>query len=338
MISLFLYDPPYIRRRGGMRMDLWGLGMLAVGMGALQIMLDKGQEDDWFGSRFILTLAIVAGIALPAFVLREYFTPEPLVHVKLLRYRSFASGIALVTVLGFVLYGSLVLLPLFMQTLLGWTAVTAGIWTSPRGIGTAICMPLVGYLLGKGWDGRKMLLFGFIVTSFAFFGYSHMDLQSGTWDIFFVQMNQGMGMAFVFVPLTTLTMDPIPRAMTGYATSLYSVMRNVGSSMGISFVTTWVARRSQFHQAVLAAHITPYSIQTRQFLAESRGVFESGGSNPSHAGRQSLAALYGMVQQQAALLSFTEVFRVMGFLFLAVIPLALLMRRARSARGTPVAH
>src|ERR1019366_7319416 len=132
------------------------------------------------------------------FVIRELHTPQPIVRFRLLRHRNFAAGIVLITVLGFVLYGSLVLLPLFMQTLLGWTAVTAGIWTSPRGIGTALCMPLVGYLLGKGWDGRWMLVFGFVVASFAFFGYSRMNLQSGTWDIFWMQMNQGMGMSFIF--------------------------------------------------------------------------------------------------------------------------------------------
>ncbi len=335
MISMFLYDPPYIRR-GSMRLDLWGLGMLAVGMAALQIMLDKGQEEDWFGSHFIVVLAVTAGIMLPAFVIRELYAEQPLVRFRLLKYRSFACGIGLVTLLGFVLYGSLVLLPLFMQTLLGWTAVTAGIWTSPRGVGTAMCMPLVGYLLGKGWDGRKMVVFGFIVTSMAFFGYSHMNLQSGTWDILSYQINQGMGMAFVFVPLTTLTMDPIPRAETGYATSLYSVMRNIGASMGVSFVTTFVARRSQFHQSVLAAHVTPFSQQVQQYLGGAREMFFQNGSDRSAAGSRSLASLYGMVQQQAALLSFTEAFRIMAILFLAVVPLVLLMRRSRVTRRAEV--
>jgi len=335
MISLFLYDPPYIRR-GSMRIDFWGLGMLAVGMGALQIMLDKGQEDDWFGSHFIVTLAIMAGILLPAFVIRELYIDQPIVRFRLLKYRNFASGIGLATVLGFVLYGSLVLLPLFMQTLLGWTAVTAGLWTSPRGVGTALCMPLVGYLLGKGWDGRKMLVFGFVVASMAFFGYSHMDLQSGTWDIFLHQINQGIGMAFVFIPLTTLAMDPIPQAETGYATSLYSVVRNVGSSMGVSFVTTFVARRSQFHQSILAAHVTAGSPQVLQFLGKASAAFVSGGSDSVTAAHQSLGMLYQTLQQQAALLSFVEAFRVMGVLFLVVVPLVFLMRKAQhTQRGAP---
>jgi MFS transporter, DHA2 family, multidrug resistance protein len=335
MISLFLYDPPYIRR-GKMGVDLWGLGMLAVGMAALQIMLDKGQEDDWFGSRFIVSLAAVACLALTAFVIRELYAPAPVVHLRLLKYRSFAAGIGLVTALGLVLYGTLVLLPLFMQTLLGWTAVTAGIWTSPRGVGTALCMPLVGYLLGKGWDGRWMLVFGFIVASFAFFGYSRMNLQSGTWDIFWMQMNQGMGMSFIFVPLTTLTMAPIPKAETGYATSLYSVMRNIGSSVGISFVTTWVARRSQLHQSILAAHVTPYSLQTQTFLRQTRGYFVLQGSDLTTGGRRSVAALYGMVERQAALLSFVEAFRIMGIVFIAIVPLVLLMKKTKSG-GRPTA-
>ncbi len=210
MISLFVTDPPYLKR-GSLRADFWGFGMLAVGMGALQIMLDKGQEDDWFGSRFIITLAVTAGVFLIGFIIRELLIDQPIVHLGLLKYRSFAAGIFLVAVLGFVLYSSLVLLPLFMQTLLGWTSATAGLWTSPRGIGTALCMPLVGYLLGKGWDGRWLLTFGFAVGGLSLLGFSHMNLQSGTWDILVWQISQGLGMSFIFVPLTTLTMDPIPK-------------------------------------------------------------------------------------------------------------------------------
>ena len=283
-----------------------------------------------------MALAVIALVMLTTFVIRELYTPQPIVRFRLLRYRNFAAGITLITILGFVLYGSLVLLPLFMQTLLGWTAVTAGIWTSPRGVATALCMPLVGYLLGKGWDARWMLVFGFVVSGMAFFGYSHMSLDSGTWDILHHQINQGAGMAFIFIPLTIATMDPIPKAETGYATSLYSVMRNIGSSMGISFVTTWVARRSQFHQSILAAHVTPYDLPSRQFLGQVRGFFFHKGFDWSLAGHGGLGLLYGMVQQQAALISFTEVFRVMGFLFLATVPLVLLMRKARQRGANPV--
>jgi DHA2 family multidrug resistance protein len=275
---------------------------------------------------------------LTAFVIWELYVPEPIVHFRLLKIRTFAAGIALVTVQGFVLYGSLVLLPLFMQTLLGWTSVTAGIWTSPRGIGTALCLPLVGYLLGKGWDGRWMLASGFFVTSLAFFGYSTMNLDSGTWDILGHQINQGVGMAFMFVPLTTLTMAPIPKAETGYATSLYSVMRTIGSSMGVSFVATWVARRSQFHQSILVAHVTPERLQVQQLLHQARQLFLRAGADWTTATRQAQAELYAIVQQQASLLSFIEVFRLMGLLFLVVIPLVLLMRRGTEKGEAPISH
>ena len=332
MIYLFVYDPHYIRR-GSLRADLWGLGMLALGMGALQIMLDKGQEKDWFGSDLIRVLAVMALVFLTAFVIRELIVKDPIVHFRLLQFRTFAAGIGLVTVLGFVLYGSLILLPLFMQTLLGWTAATAGIWTSPRGLGTALFMPLVGYLIGRGWDGRWMLALGFATAGLAFFGYSHMTLQSGTWDIFWYQINQGVGMAFLFVPLTTLTMGSISQQETGYATSLYSVMRNIGSSMGISFVTTSVTRRSQFHQTILSSHVTSLNLISRQTLAQITNLMKLSGVDPVTAGQKANGLLYGILRQQASLLSYVDVFQIMGILFLVVIPLIVLMRRPQRYRA-----
>jgi len=332
LISLYIQDPRYIRR-GKLRADLWGLGMLVVGMGALQIMLDKGQEKDWFGSNLIVVLAALAVVFLAAFVIRELIVDDPIVHFRLLKIRTFAIGIALITILGFVLYGSLVLLPLFMQTLLGWTAATAGIWTSPRAIGTAIFMPLVGYLLGRGWDGRWMLAFGFAVAGLAFFGFSHMTLQSGTWDIFGYQMNQGIGMAFIFVPLTTLTMGPISREETGYATSLYSVTRNIGSSMGISFVTTLVTRRSQFHQNILVSHITSTNALSREMVAGIADYIARSGFDRVTAMHKAYALMYVMVQQQAALLSYVDAFHIMGILFLVITPLIFLMKRSDAHNG-----
>jgi len=187
----------------------------------------------------------------------------------------------------------------------------------------------VGYLLGRGWDARWMLVFGFTVAGIAFFGYSHMDLDSGSRDILVHLVNQGAGLAFIFVPLTVLSMDPIPKHETGYATSLYSVMRNIGSSMGVSFVTTWIARRSQFNQSLLAAHVTDISPLTRQALERAQGMFLRGGSDPVTASRRAQAMLYGAVQQQAALLSFLSVFRLMGILFLLLIPLVFMVRKPK---------
>jgi MFS transporter, DHA2 family, multidrug resistance protein len=299
LISAFVFDPHYIRRRDWMRIDAWGIGMLAVGMGALQILLDKGQEKDWLGSTMIRALLVLAVVFLAAFVIRELAAKDPVVHFQLLRSRTFAAGLAMTKLMGFVLYGSLVLLPLFMQTLLGWTATTAGIWNSPRGIGTALAMPVVGYLLGKGWDGRWMLVFGFVVAGTAFFGYSNMTLESGTWDIFWYQMTQGLGMGFLFVPLTTLTMSPVAKQEMGYATSLYNTMRNIGSSIGISFATTWMVRRSQFHQSVLGAGLTASSSTRQRAMGNLAAYFQGRGLDAFSAERKAGGLVYGMLQQQA---------------------------------------
>jgi DHA2 family multidrug resistance protein len=331
LISQFIYDPPYLRRRT-MGVDAWGIGMLAVGMGALQIMLDKGQEKDWFGSILIRALCVVALVCLAAFVLRELRAKDPIVHFSLMRSRTFASGIVLVTIMGFVLYGSLVLLPLFMQTLLGWTATTAGIWNSPRGVGTALCMPLVAFLLGRGWDARRLLIVGFAVSGLCFFGYSRMTLDSGTWDIFWIQIVQGFALGLLFVPLATLTMSPVPKAETGYATSLFNTMRNVGSSMGISFVTTMMARREQFHQQVLASHFTPSNTPGQQALAQFAPFLAHQGFDRVTAVQKAGGLLYRMLQQQAALLSYADAFFLMGILILLNIPVVLLMRGAEHNR------
>jgi MFS transporter, DHA2 family, multidrug resistance protein len=332
LLSLFLYDPPYLKR-GTMRIDAWGLGLLVVGMGALQMTLDKGQEEDWFESRFIATLIAVATVALIAFVARELAVKHPLVKFRLFLNRDFACGIGVVFTMSFVLYGSLVLLPLFMQELLGWTAITAGFWTSPRGIASGLCMPLVGYLLGKKYlDPRVMLVFGFVVASAAFFGYSRSTLQSGTWNFFTWQIVQGTGISFVFIPLTTITMSRISKADMGYATSLYSVMRNIASSAGISFVTTFLARRSQFHQTILGANLTPSNPRVTEFLAGTAHAFALQGADTYAAKQQSLSTLYRLLVQQSTLMSFAEAFRVMGTLFLCVIPLIFFMRKRENAR------
>jgi len=331
LISQYIYDPHYLRRRT-MGVDAWGIGMLAVGMGALQIMLDKGQEKDWFGSILIRVLCVVALVCLAAFVLRELRAKDPIVHFSLMHSRTFASGIVLVTIMGFVLYGSLVLLPLFMQTLLGWSATTAGIWNSPRGVGTALCMPLVAFLLGRGWDARRLLIVGFAVSGLCFFGYSRMTLDSGTWDIFWIQIVQGFALGLLFVPLATLTMSPVPKAETGYATSLFNTMRNVGSSMGISFVTTMMARREQFHQQVLVSHFTPSSTPGQQAMAQFAPFLAHQGFDRATAVQKAGGLLYRMLQQQAALLSYADAFFLMGLLILLNIPVVLLMRGAEHNR------
>jgi DHA2 family multidrug resistance protein len=293
-------------------------------------MLDKGQEEDWFASHFIATLAVLALVGLTAFVIREVRTREPLVDFRLLRYRTFSAGVFLGGVLGFVLYGSLILLPLFMQELLGFPAQTAGFWSSPRGVGTMLFMPLTGYLLGRRWDPRLLLAVGLATAAFAFFSYSHLTLQAGARDFLWPQLVQGAGMSLVFIPLTTIAMDPIPLRSMGYATSIFSLIRNIGSSIGISFVTTELARRSQLHQARLAEAVTIYNPIVRDDL---RALGRAAGGT-----QQGIGIVYGEVLRQASLMSFLDLFFILGILFLAVIPVVMVMRKPEHQRGAEPVH
>ncbi len=334
MMYYLITDPPYMRRVSR-HVDAWGLGLLAVGMGAFQIMLDKGQEADWFASDMIVTLLVAAIVGLTAFVIREIRTREPIVDFHLFRHTTFTTGTFIGGVLGFVLFGSLVLLPLFMQELLGFPAVTAGMWTSPRGIGTVALLPITGILLGRRFDPRILLMSGLVLASVAFFGYGSLDLSAGGTDFLWPQIIQGAGLAMVFTPLTTIAMDPIPLESMGFATALYSLIRNMGSSMGISFVTTELARRSQFHQARLVEGITAYNPGVQQ-ATSSLGRMLGGESVESS--RQAMGVIYGETLRQASVMSFLDLFHLLGVLFLLMIPLVWLMRRPRQKKAGPRAQ
>ena len=326
MVRKFVHDPPYIRR-GTLKMDYWGLGMLVTGIASLQVMLDKGQEDDWFSSHFIVAMAIIAIACLTAFVFWELRAKEPLVHFKLLKFRTFAAGTTLSAVLGFVLYGSIVLIPLFMQELLGFPAITAGFWNSPRGIATLVLMPVAGYLIDRGWDMRGMLFAGLLVSVAGVWMFSFLDLSAGPWDFLWPQILMGAGLSFVFPPLATITVDPIPAHEMGYATSVIALMRNVGASIGISAVDTELARRRQGAQVELVKHVRPGSRIYRLLLNRFEALFRLHGSGPVHAMHQALALMYNMTGQQTALLSYLDGFRLLGILFAAAAPLVWIMHR-----------
>jgi DHA2 family multidrug resistance protein len=331
MCYLFVFDPPYIQRgKGGV--DFWGIGLLAVGMGALQIMLDKGQEDDWFGSHFIQYLALAAIVGLGFFVLRELMQKHPLVNLRVFRIRTYTTGVFLMTVLGFVLYGSMVLLPIFLQTLLGYSALDAGVAMLPRGLGSFIAMPFVGILMSK-IEPRKLLTVGLAVAAFSFWDLARINLNAGYWDIFWPQFIQGLSMGFIFVPLTTATHDPIPKEQMGNATSIFNVMRNIGGSVGIAMVTTMYARSTQRDINVLGANINPYTEQAQQMIAGARANFMAHGMDYFTATKQAYASVFGMVQQQAAMVSFVSAFRFLAILFICCVPLIYLMKKPKHKGG-----
>lgn len=327
MTKLYVFDPSYLRRETK-RIDYLGIGLLALWVGALQLALDLGQERDWFSSPFIMALIITSGCGVVAFLIREWTTGEPVVDLRVFKVRTYATGVFLMTTLGFVLYGSLVLLPIMLQTLLGYPSLQAGIAMAPRGLGSLIGMPLVGLLVSKV-DPRKLVAVGLIVGATTLFWLGELNLNAGYWDIFWPQFFQGLGLAALFVPLTTISMDPIPRERMGNATSLFNLMRNLGGSIGIAVTGTLLARKQQVYINVLGAHVDPYSSAAQNTLESARQGFLAGGSDAVTATQQAYRAMFGMVQQQASMVSFVDLFRLLGIIFLLLLPLILLMRRPR---------
>jgi len=331
LTEIFIFDPPYLRRpRTGI--DYWGIGLLAVGIGSLQIMLDKGQEDDWFGSHFIVTLAVLAVVGLGGLIIRELTAEHPVLDLSVFKFRSYAIGTFLMTVVGFVLYGSTVLLPLLMQVILGYTALQAGLTNLPRGLASFCIMPLVGRLTDKV-DHRKLLGFGLIASAYAMWELSKFSLYVSNRTFWWPLVVQGAALGFVFVPLTTITNNPIPNERMGNATSLFNLMRNIGASIGIAMVETVQFRTQQEHINVLGQRVNPMSLSARQMMNAMKSYFMSQGASASVATQQAYGSMWGMVQRQAAMLAYNDTFFLLAVMFVCMIPLLFLLRKPKPGKA-----
>jgi len=336
MTQLFIFDPSYLRRQVE-KVDYWGIGMLVVGIGSLQYVLDKGQEADWFASKSILTLSILSGVTLVALLIHEWTTDHPIIDLRVFKERSYATGVFLMTMLGFVLYGSMVLLPVMLQTVLGYPAIAAGIAMAPRGIGSLVMMPIVGMLTSKV-DVRKLLAIGFTVAGVTLIWLGQLNLQAGYWDIFWPQLLQGTGMALTFVPLTTVSMQAISPERMGNATSLFNLMRNIGGSVGIAVTGTLLVRQRQTVAAVLGERVTAYDPESQAMLAQLKAAFMARGVDAVTATERAYGALHGILIQQASMVSFVWLFQLLGMIFLLLLPLILIMRRPKGRVSAAAAH
>src|ERR1043166_4431051 len=348
MAKRFVEDPPYIKNQRPGRIDYVGFGLMAVWLGTLQITLDKGQEEDWFSSPLIIWSAIFAGVALLAFIVWELRSGEPIVNLRVLKNRNFAVGTLLITSLGVVLYGSTALLPLFLQTLLGYPATASGMAVSPRGFGSILSMIIVGRLVGR-IDGRYLIIFGFSVLAFSTYMLAGLNLEIAMSNVVWPMVISGFAMGFIFVPLTTMAMGTLPNEQMGNASGVYNLMRNTGGSIGIAAVTTFLSRGAQTHQAAMSAHLTPYDPAFQQWMGRVGGAVVGGlgssgggGSGGGFIGgmpsQQALASAYGIVLRQSMLMSFIDNFRLLAFLSLLCIPAALLFKRVRRKGGPVAAH
>lgn len=332
MANTFVEDPPYIRNQRPGRIDYVGFGLMAVGLATLQLVLDKGQEEDWFSSPLITWSALFAAAALIGFVIWELRSDEPIVNLRVLTNRNFAVGTALITLMGVVLYGSIALLPLFLQTLLGYPATASGMAVSPRGFGSILSMLIVGRLIGK-IDGRWLIMFGFAVLAYSTYMLAGLNLEIATSNVVWPNIISGCAMGFIFVPLTTMAMGTLPNEQMGNASGVYNLMRNTGGSIGIAAMSTFLARGAQTHQAYISAHLSPYDPAFREWINRAAGAV-GGGMTGGTVPQGALAAAYGAVLRQSMLLSFLDNFRLLAFLCLLCIPATLLFKRVR-ARGGP---
>jgi MFS transporter, DHA2 family, multidrug resistance protein len=338
LTEIFIFDPPYLRHRQKTGIDFWGIGLLIVGIGSLQVMLDKGQEDDWFGSHFIVTLAVLAIVGIGGLIVRELMAKHPILDLSVFKFRSYAIGTFLMTVIGFVLYGSTVLLPLLMQVILGYTATEAGITNLPRGLASFCIMPIVGRLIGK-FDQRKLLGIGLVASAYAMWELSRFSLDVSNRTFWWPLVIQGASLGFVFVPLTTITNGPIPNERMGNATSLFNLMRNIGASIGIAMVETVQFRTQQEHINILGQHVTPESSATQNMINSMKGYFMSQGASAAQATQQAYDSLWGTVQRQAAMLAYNDTFLFLAAMFVCMIPLLFLLRKPRADKaGAAMMH
>jgi len=329
MTNMFIEDPPYIRQQRPGRIDYFGFAFMALGLGTLQLVLDKGQEEDWFSSNLITVTAIFSIVMLVTFIVWELKSKEPIVDLRVLKNRNFSVGTVLMTAMGVVLYGTIALLPLFLQTLLGYPAVTSGMAVSPRGFGSIASMILVGRLIGK-IDGRYLVMFGFIVLGYATFLFSDINLQVTSSSIVFPNIVGGFAMGFIFVPLTTMAMGTLSNEQMGNASGVFNLMRNTGGSIGIAAMTTMLARGSQIHQAALVHHVNPYNPALQQRMQEMTGAGVDS--------QQAFGAIYGAVTRQAMVLSYIDNFRFLAFICAVCVPAAFLFKRVRARKGPVAMH
>jgi DHA2 family multidrug resistance protein len=331
----FVEDPPYARGGGRRRIDYAGFGLLAIWLAALQIVLDKGQEVDWFAAGWLRWLAVISTAAMVAFVVRELSTDEPIVDLRILRDRNFSMGLVLITVMGAVLYASIALLPLFLQTLMRFPALQAGWAVSPRGLGALVSMALVGRLVGR-IDSRWLVATGFAILGLAMFMLSRINLEVGMRSFVVPNVVAGFAMGFIFVPLTTIAVSTLRNEQIGNATGLFNLMRNIGGSFGIAITTTLLARTAQRTQALLVGHLTPenpiYRERLEALTAALASQFGAGASEPA------IAILYRELMRQASLVAYVEIFRLIGLVSLLCVPLVFLFRPVHGPPPTAAVH
>ena len=312
-LAAFVHETVIDRLR---RFDLFGFALLSLGIGALQMMLDRGESLDWFANREVVIEAMLAGLAIYLFVVHIFTHDHPFIEPGLFKDRNFSVGLIFIFTIGIILLATMALLPPFMQSLMGFPIIDVGLLLAPRGVGTMIAMITVGKLSGKV-DARYKILLGLLLTSLSLWEMTQFTTDITGWDIVRTGVIQGLGLGFIFVPLSTITFSTLAAHYRNEGTALFSLMRNIGSSIGISMVITILAQRTQANHAAFADYINPFNLALQR--ATEAGVYDLSST-------QGLVAINAEVTRQAALLAYLQDFRLMMFITLAAIPLIAFLR------------
>jgi len=307
LMARYVEDPPYIKNSKPGAIDGIGFGLLAVWLATLQIVRDKGQQEDWCARAWIAWFSSISVVALLARIARELRTPEPVVDLHVFRNQNFWVGTSMTAVIMAGMYSALAMLPLFLQTLLGYTSQNAGLATAPRGLGAMIAMPVVGILMSYV-DGRWLMSLGVACVAASTLMLGNLTLGVSMASIVWPNVLQGLGMGFVMVPLMAISVGTLPNEKIGNASGIFNLMRNLGGSIGISVSTTYLARMTQAHQANLVTHMTPYDPVFQERLAELAGGLGRYSGEP-YAHMQAYGLLHGILLQQANLIAYVDMFR-----------------------------
>ena len=330
LTSRIVEDPPYLLRMrkkvGGI--DGIGLGLLALTIGSLQMVFDKGQEDDWFGSRFIITCTVIAALGFLIFLYRELTIEHPIVDLRLYRNRNFAMTQIVMLLIGAALYSTTVMIPQFLQELLGYSAEQAGLALSVGGVVLVVLFPIVGFI-GQKVDPRLMITLGFTVLTFGIWRIADLNLSISFWDAASWRAVMVLGMPMLFVPISVMSYVGVPQAKNNEVSGLTALARNIGGSVGISFITTMLTRRAQAHQNYLAAHVYPSSPSYLVLREGLQGAFARAGSAPSDASHRAAAQIYNMMRRQARALAYVDTVHILVFLTACLIPIGYLMKKPR---------
>jgi MFS transporter, DHA2 family, multidrug resistance protein len=336
MVSQFIVDPPYMRARGLHRVDVVGIGLLIIGVTSLLTMLEQGERDGWFGSSFIVVLGVVAAVTITAFILWELFTPAPAVNLRILANASFAAGTMIIGVLGVALFGGLILLPLFLQNLLGYDATQAGLALMPRSLIMVLTMPIAGALYNR-LGVHLMAPFGLLLAAASTFLMARFTLDAGPLQILIPQILQGLAFGFIFVSISTTAMSTIPRPQMQAATGLYNLVRQLGGSLGTAIFVTIVDHRTTTASANLVRYASAFNPTFMRWWQTYEAGLIARGMDSGRAHLQALTLLSQVIGKQAAVVAFNYAFAVMGALFLCCLPLVLLLRRGGRVEETPAA-